>query len=157
MAIYLKYEGIDGDATHEQHKKWIQCNSLQWGAGRAINTPTGRGANREASEVSVSEVTFTKECDTASVKLFQEVLTSGKGKKVEIHLVTTGDPGDIYMTYELEDTLVSSYSLSSGGDKPSESISLNFAKFEYKFIMRDSKGNPTPSQALYDLRTTKKG
>ena len=157
MAIYMKFEGIDGDSTQEDHKKWIQCNSLQWGAGRAINTPTGRGANREASEVSVSEVTITKECDTASVKLFQEVLTSGAGKKVEINLVTTGDPGKIYMQYKLEDTLVSSYSLSSGGDKPSESLSLNFAKFEYKFIHRDSAGKETPSQALYDLRTTKKG
>lgn len=157
MAIYLKYEGIDGDATHEQHKKWIQCTSLQWGAGRSVTTPTGRGADRESSEVSVSEVTFTKDFDTASVKLFQEILTSGKGKKCEIHYVTTGDPGDIYTTYELTDTLVSSYSHSTGGDRPTELISLNFVKMEYKFISRNSKGNPTPSTASYDLRTTKKG
>ena len=61
------------------------------------------------------------------------------------------------MSYELTNTLVSSYSCSSGGDKPMESVSLNFTKFEYKYITRDAKGSPTPKTASYDLATAKKG
>ncbi len=34
MAVYLKYEGIEGEATHENHKKWIDVQSLQFGVGR---------------------------------------------------------------------------------------------------------------------------
>ena len=87
MAIYLKYEGIDGEATHAKHEKWIDIGSLQFGLGRAISTPAGAAANREASEPSVSEVTVTKLLDSASSKLFTESATGAAGKKVEIHLV----------------------------------------------------------------------
>jgi len=52
MAIYMKYGPIDGNATAASHEKWITCNSVQWGGGRAIGTPTGSSKNREASMVS---------------------------------------------------------------------------------------------------------
>lgn len=157
MAIYIKYEGIDGDATHDKHKKWIDVDSLQWGTGRAIMTQTGRTSGREASEPSVSEVTFTKSLDAASAHLFTEATTGAAGKKVEIHLVSTGSPGDIYLTYELTNALVSGYSVSSGGDRPSESVSVNFTKIEMKYTPFDEKhkaGSPIP--AGYDMTTTKK-
>ncbi len=157
MAIYVKYDGIDGDATHDKHKKWIQVNSLQWGTGRAIMTSTGQTSGREASEPSVSEVTFSKELDASSPHLFTEATTGAAGKKVEIHLVSTGSPGDLYLTYELTNALVSGYSVSSGGDRPSESVSVNFTKIEMKYTPFDEKhkaGSPIP--AGYDMTTTKK-
>lgn len=156
MAIYIKYEGIDGEATHETHKKWLDVGSLQWGIGRAISTPSGSTANREASEPSVSEVTITKMMDASSPKFFVESVTGAVGKKVEIHLVTTGSPGVTYAEYILTDALVSAYSMSSGGDRPSESISISFTKMEYKFIPYDNKNKAgTPISVSYDISTTK--
>lgn len=156
MAIYIKYEGIDGEATHETHKKWLDVGSLQWGVGRAISTPSGSTANREASEPSVSEVTITKMMDASSPKFFVESVTGAVGKKVEIHLVTTGSPGVTYAEYVLTDALVSAYSMSSGGDRPSESISISFTKMEYKFIPYDNKNKAgTPISVSYDISTTK--
>ena len=49
MAIYLKYEGIDGEATHENHKKWIDVSSLQISVGRGLSTPSASTATRESS------------------------------------------------------------------------------------------------------------
>lgn len=156
MAIYIKYEGIDGEATHETHKKWLDVGSLQWGVGRAISTPSGSTANREASEPSVSEVTISKMMDASSPKFFVESVTGAVGKKVEIHLVTTGSPGVTYAEYVLTDALVSAYSMSSGGDRPSESISISFTKMEYKFIPYDNKNKAgTPISVSYDISTTK--
>ncbi|CBS86350.1 Hcp family type VI secretion system effector [Azospirillum lipoferum] len=156
MAIYVKYDGIDGEATHETHKKWLDVSSLQWGVGRAISTPSGSTANREASEPSVSEVTITKQMDSSSPKFFVESCTGAIGKKVQIHLVTTGSPGNTYAEYTLTNALVSAYSMSSGGDRPSESISISFTKMEYKFIPYDDKNKAgTPISVSYDLSTTK--
>ena len=89
---------------------------------------SGSTANREASEPSVSEVTLTKMMDSSSPKFFTESCTGAAGKKVVIHLVTTGSPGNTYAEYTLTDALVSSYSMSSGGARQSESISLSFTK-----------------------------
>ncbi|BCH35554.1 hypothetical protein MesoLjLc_74840 [Mesorhizobium sp. L-8-10] len=158
MAIYLKYEGIDGEATHDKHQKWIDVSSLQFGVGRGISTPTGAAANREASEPSISEVVVTKQLDGSSTALFTESATGAVGKKVEIHLVNTGSPGNTYVEYTLTNALISGYSLSSGGDRPTESISINFTKIEYKHIPYDDKNKAgTPVTVSYDLSTTKSG
>jgi len=158
MAIYVKYEGIDGEATHDTHKKWLDVSSVQWGMGRAITTKSGATTNREASEPSVSEVTITKLMDSSSPKFFVESCTGAAGKKVEIHLVTTGSPGNTYAAYTLTNALVSSYSMSSGGDRPSESVSISFTKVEYKFTPYDDKNKAgTPIAVSYDLTTTKSG
>jgi type VI secretion system secreted protein Hcp len=158
MAIYLKMDGIDGDATHEQHKKWLTVNSIQWGVGRSISTPTGSTFNREASEPHISEVMIAKDADASTPKLFGEACTGKAGKKVVIDFVTTGSPGDTYLQCTLNDTLVSSYSVSSGGDRPSENIGLSFTKMEMKYIPYDEKHKPgSPIVVNYDLTTTKSG
>jgi type VI secretion system secreted protein Hcp len=152
----MKIEGIDGDVTHQEHKNWLDISSLQWGVGRGISTPVGSAKNREASEPSISEVVVTKLMDASSVKLFTEACTGQKGKKVQIHLVSTGNPGKTYMEYTLENALVSGYSVSTNGDRPSESISFNFTKIETKYTPL-GEGNDTgsPVTASYDLATTK--
>jgi len=158
MAIYVQMDGIEGDATQEQHKKWLTIESMHWGVGRHVKAGAGRAGNREASEPSVSEVTITKHADGSSPKIFGEACTGKKGKTVKIDFVTTGNPGDTYMQYILSDTLVSSYSISSGGDRPSESIGLSFSKIEMKFIPYDEQHKAaSPIIANYDLATTKSG
>lgn len=158
MAIYLKYDGIDGDVTEDKHKKWIEINSLQFGIGRSIQTPTGASENRESSHPSVSEVVVTKSMDTASSKLFTESVT-GEGKKVEIHLVSTSkNVSNVYAEYTLTNSMISGYSVSSGGDRPSESISINFTKIEYKVTPLGLNNEPgTPVAVSYDLSTAKAG
>ena len=154
MAVYLKYEGLDGEATHEKHTKWIEVQSLQFGVGRGISTPTGATTNRESSQPSVSEVVITKMLDNSSTALFAESVTGTAGKKVEIHLVNTGDPGDTYVEYTLTDSLISGYSVSSGGDRPSESISINFTKIEFKFTAFDAKNKTaSPMVVGYNMAT----
>ena len=158
MAIYVQIEGIKGDATHQSHVDWLDVSSLQWGVGRAISTPTGSTQNREASEPSVSEVTFTKLMDKSTADIFKESCVGKTGKTVKIDLVTTGSPGDTYMTYTLTNALVSGYSVSTGGDRPVENVSLNFTKIEMKYIPYDNKNNPmSPLPASYDMTTTTAG
>ena len=70
MAIYCKYDGINGDVTEEGHKQWIECSSMQFGVGRAIGgTASGAAKGREASLCNCSEITITKPSDSASQDL----------------------------------------------------------------------------------------
>lgn len=158
MAIYMKYDGIDGEATHDSHQKWIDISSMQFGIGRAISTPSGSTANREASQPSVSEITLKKQMDGSSPKLFTESATGNIGKTVKIDLVSTGSPGNTYVTYTLTNTLISGYSVETGGDRPAEAVTLSFTKIEYKFIPYDDKNKAgTPVTVSYDLSTAKSG
>ncbi len=158
MAIYLKVEGIEGKVTAEGHQGWIEVDSLQWGVGRAISSAIGSSRDREASKPSISEVNTTKLMDESSPLLFTEACV-GKGKKVEIHLCTTGtDKIETFMEYTLEDCMISGYSVSGTGDgRPTESLSFSFTKIEMKFIPYDDAGKPgSPIPAGYDLMLGKK-
>jgi type VI secretion system secreted protein Hcp len=157
MAIFVKFGQIKGDATHEDHQNWIAVESLAWGVNRSMSTKTGFGADREASQPSISDVTVTKDMDGSSIYLFKEACTGSEGKDCTIHVVKTSDPGHTVAEYKLTNTLISDYDASSDGDVPSETVSFNFTKVEFKYISYDEKGKPTPISASYDMATAKAG
>ncbi|MEJ6395854.1 type VI secretion system tube protein Hcp [Gymnodinialimonas sp. 2305UL16-5] len=156
MPIYMQLDGIPGDATHETHRQWMDIETLHWNVSRNMNTQAGSTANREASEPTVSEVVLTKVTDSSSTRLFAEACTGRTGKLCTIHMVTTGNPGDTYVEYRLTNTLVSNYSVDTSGDRPVETIRLNFTKMEVKYIPHDENHSPqSPMIASYDLTTTR--
>ncbi|PID43871.1 MAG: hemolysin-coregulated protein [Proteobacteria bacterium] len=161
MAIYLDWDGISikGNVTAEGYKDMIRLDSLQFGVGRGITMEVGQIANREATRPNISEVTATKVMDAASSGLFQEALVGAEGKKVVIHVVKTGaDKVEEYVKYELENTLISSYSMSAGdAGPPMESFSLSFGLVKMIYTAADKK-NVAGNQGIvgYDLETAKK-
>ena len=162
MAAYLKYGAeIKGESQAEGHKGsdgWMEINSFQWGCGRGISTPVGASAKREASAPSVSEITVTKQMDSTSPKLAKEALV-GKAVDAEIHLVETGaDKLETFLTVKLTNCMISGYSVSSGGDRPSESLSLNFTKIEYIYQGYDDQHKVDTTKkatVIYDLTAAK--
>lgn len=158
MAIYMKYAAIDGAVTTEGYSKWIELNSLQWGVGRGIGSAARGSASREGSEPSLSEITVTKAMDVASVKLIQDAWGGELNNSVKIKFTST-TKGTVteYLTYELDNVGLSGYSVSSGGDQPSESLSLNFTKITITFKGLDPATQASPISGNYDLTTMKGG
>ena len=161
MPIFIKIEGISGDVTQDKYKGWIDAESLQWGVGRSISTPVGSTMNREASEPTVSELSFTKIMDRSTAQLLQESCTGSTAKKVTVEFLTTSNPPKTYMKYEMEDALVSGYSASGAGagpSRPTEIISLNFTKITTTYTVSDEKGKDIDTlSAHYDSTTGKAG
>ena len=153
MAIFLKYGSIKGETTQVTHKDWIEINSMQFGVGRGISSGVGGGSKREATAPSVSEITLTKTMDIASNLILKEAL-GGKAVDVKIEVTQTDNSGKhvAYLKYVLTNTLISGYSLSSGGDRPSESLSLNFTKIDSEYLNIDDKfAAKTTGHVVYDI------
>ena len=154
MPIYMKYADIKGDVDAKEYKDWIGLLSFQVGVGRHMTQAGGSGKNREAGKASVSEIVVTKECDESSVKLFQEAC---KGLAVDVKIDFTTVQNDTlkpFLQYTLKECMISQFSSSSGGDRPNESLALNFTFIETKFTPYDAKdkaGNPI--SASYNLKT----
>jgi type VI secretion system secreted protein Hcp len=152
MPIYVKYDVINGDVSEAGHSQWIEVNSFQWGVGRGISSPVGGSADRESSAPSVSEIVVTKPTDIASVKLLDEAL-EGDGKDVTIDFCKT-DKGNlsVYLSFVLNNTMISGYSMSSGGDRPQESLSFNFTKIMCTDVGLGAKNDEgQPATVGYDL------
>ncbi len=62
------------------------------------------------------------------------------------------------MKYELEDSILSSYSMSGGGGTPSESMSISYSKITVSFAAsgKDNAAGATP-RVIYDLAKAQKG
>lgn len=71
----------------------------------------------------------------------------------------SGDDGGItmpFITYTLSNVYIASISVSGGGGKPSESISLNFAKIKWEMTTQKSDGTKEGTAATsWDLTTNK--
>ena len=123
QTAFIRIAGVPGTATDDKHKDWIEIHSFQWGAvqQRAEAEKAGRTPNREA-------LTITKEYDAASAKM-KEMCASGKHfASLDIDVVSGGKT----IHYHLSDVTVSSFS-TSGGDRPMETISLNFTKITMNY------------------------
>jgi len=73
--------------------------------------------------------------------------------------VTTGaDQFEEFLTYTLEDTLISSYSIGGGSDgEPAETISLSFSQFEVAFTEAgEANARSGKGRFGYDLSKGKK-
>jgi type VI secretion system secreted protein Hcp len=156
MAIYMKYAEIKGPVTTDGFKDWIELNSFQWGVGRAIGSAASGSTSRESSNPSLSEVTVTKPSDVASPKLFLDAVAGKLDSKVTIKFTTTSKGAiTTFLTYEMENAGLSGYSLSSGGDMPMESLSLNFTKITETFSGMDPGVSGSPETVGYDLTQMK--
>lgn len=156
MALYMKYGSVKGAVTTDGFKDWIELNSFQWGVGRSIGTAARGATSREHSEPNLSEVTVTKLSDVATPKLFLDAVAGKLDNKVTIKFTTTTKGKvETFLTYEMENTGLSHYSLSSGGDMPMESLSLNFTKISETFIGTDPSTSGSPETVGYDLTQMK--
>jgi len=155
MAIYMKFgDTVKGQVTTTGYVDMIELQSMQFGVGRGVGSGAG-GLQREGSNPSVSEITVTKAYDKASAGLYQDALAGAFNTTVNIYFSTTvNTKTDTYLMFELSACGLSGYSLSSGGDNPSEAISLNFTKVMVKPSPMDNSGTPVPGASVtYDLTT----
>lgn len=143
MALFIKFDGIDGEAKDKDHKGWSDILSLSWGLHRAGSGATGQ--TRRRGVVTVEDVVCTKEYDKSSPKLAEAVCTGKVFPKVEIHDTSTyGEARATFLKYELKNVMVTSYQTSAAGAGdavPTESMSLNFEEVKQTYIEYDSKGS----------------
>jgi len=146
---YLRFGGVNGETAPAGERGGIAVKDWSFGKGRGIGSPTGGGAtDRESSAPKVSEITITKDVDRASPSLRQCVSTGCRYPTAELTVRKAGGGQQEYVRYTLTDVTISSYRM-SGGDRPSESITLNFAKIEMNYEPQQKSGTGAPAAASH--------
>ena len=140
-AGYLKFKGIEGEATDKEHQGWINLESYEWGMSRPSSSATGQSRRRGAA--TIEDLTFVKELDTSSLRLTDYLAKGRITPLVELHLhgpgPTEGDEGP-YLVYRLSNVSVSSYHISWASDeRPTESVSINFEGIEAVYAPQEGR------------------
>lgn len=156
--IFLKLDGIEGEAQDDKHKNEIEVQSFSWGVSNGGTFAAASGGG--SKHANFQDVHFTKLADKSTAKLFRACAT---GEHIKTGLVTFRKAGTKegqveYMKIKLTDLLVSSYQLSdhSGADLPHEQISLNFSKIEFEYKEQKQDGSLGGAVAAgYDIKAAK--
>jgi type VI secretion system secreted protein Hcp len=123
QGIHLQYDGVTGGAstTHTNH---ITATSFQWGLG--VQAPPVTGGT--AGKPSLSDITLTKQTDKYTVPLLTKSFGAKRVLQARVYFtgVNTSGVDFDYLEFDLKNVFITGFSLSSGGDNPSESLSLNY-------------------------------
>jgi len=132
VAIYLTLDGVEGPIS-DPIKKSIELGSVQFGIGCNLTKQKNLGFKRE-SEPQLSEITVTKVTDKASTTIIKDICGGAFYKKGEISVTKLiAKKPEVFLKFSLEEVFVSGWSISSGGDSPTESLSMAFNKIKISF------------------------
>lgn len=132
--ILMKIPTVTGQTEIDGHADWLPVDSISWSVSRPVATATAGRNKREAGTPSISEVQFSRMTDKASPHLFHNSCGGKELDSVEIEILQIVDnKPHVFVKIKLENVYVSSYSVSSGGDNPTETVSLNFVTLSYQY------------------------
>jgi type VI secretion system secreted protein Hcp len=127
-SIHMRFTGITTGTPAADHSTDIPVSSFSFGASRGVSGPSPHTATKP----NLSDISLTHTTDAYSTKLLNSALrgtATATAPVVTLFFTATGTSGPYdYLTITLTNVLVSSYQVSSGGEVPTESISLNFVK-----------------------------
>jgi type VI secretion system secreted protein Hcp len=133
---------LKGPVDQPPHVDWFEVSSVQFGIGRHAVYPGAppSGGRRERTETVFREIVITM---PDNGPLFFKASIDGEPFKTVI--IDFERDGQSYLVLKLKDVVVSSYSLGSGGGRPTASITLTFADVEQHY---------SPASARFDSDAT---
>jgi len=130
MALLLKGP-FKGSSTLKGFEGWVPITSLQWGAGRPVTVNPTTQPPEQAGRLTFSEITITKSLDVTTAAIAKSMQRSGPIDTVEVVEVEPDPSGAVAsptLSLKAFDVFFSGYSVSTGGERPNESISFAFTR-----------------------------
>lgn len=135
-----------GESQRKGYEKQIQLLSFSWGVDN--HGSIGQGGGGGAGKAMVSPFSFVKMTDGASPSLFQACASGKHIPKATVTILKAGgDEAVDFIKIEMEKCYITSYQTggSQGGDIPTDSLSVSFAKGTYTYTPQTetgAKGSP---------------
>ena len=155
MAIdnFLRLDGIEGEATHRDHRGEIELLSWSWGMN---NEPaSGGGGGSGVGRAKAQSLLFVHRYDKASPPLLRQAATGRHIATAVLSARRSGAGTRDFLKITLREVIVTSLQMADNGDGPIEQVALNFAEIAFDYTPQSARGVPgTPVQVKWNLRTT---
>ncbi|MEM1436266.1 MAG: type VI secretion system tube protein Hcp [Pseudomonadota bacterium] len=138
--IFIKIEGIKGEAQDASHKEEIDVLAWAWGGSQSGNTHIGGGGG--AGKVNYQDLSLTKYVDKSSPTLLQFMTTGKHVPSANLVVRKAGEKPLEYIKLDLKDIIISSVSTggSGGEDRLTENVTLNFREFKITYTPQNKDG-----------------
>lgn len=137
--FHIKFDGVEGEATHKDHKGEIEILSWNWEVTQNTGAVSGGGSGR--GKAIPGDFVFTHRYDKASPVLAKHCVSGKHFKDAKLTARKAGEGQKAYLTITLKEVFVTSVSPSaeSEGDI-SEEVKCSYKDIEYSYKPQDDKG-----------------
>ncbi len=155
---FIQFQGLPGESGDDKHKEWVEIHSFNFGASQAAQAVSSGNSGPGVERVSMSDLSFTKDVDKTSAKLFERCCSAEAFPTVKLEVCRAGGEKLTYIAVTLSHVIVSSYQLGGGtGGLANENITLAFGKIEHTYTQQKLDGGPGGKiSAGWDLTANKK-
>jgi type VI secretion system secreted protein Hcp len=155
--MFVKIDGIQGEAQDDKHKNEIDILSWSWGTTQSQTLSTGGGGG--AGRASFQDLSFVHRLDRASPVLFRYAADGRHVPNVLLTVRKAGENALEYLKIMLKDCIVASVSTSCASEdpRPTETVGIgyNFIKIEYQMQKHDGSPDGGPVSQAWDLKGNK--
>ena len=142
MAIdtHIKFDGVEGESAHKDHKGEIEVLSWSWGVSNMSSSALG-GSGSGKGKASGQDLHFMHFYDKASPVLAKKCAQGVHFKEVVITSRKSGEGQKDFLKVTMKEVFISSLnvSASSGGDM-AEQISMSYGSVDFAYKAQDEKG-----------------
>lgn len=157
--VYLQIEGIKGESSDQDHKGWIECQSVHWAMSQPKSATSSTAGGHSAERVNMTDISFIKSADLASPLLAQNCACGRTLPKAKFEFLRADGAGERVKYFEIELTNVMIGHLApgvEGGAIMTEAVGLKFGKVVWKYTQQKVGGGASGNtQGGWDLTTNK--
>ncbi|MCW5633142.1 MAG: type VI secretion system tube protein Hcp [Rubrivivax sp.] len=156
MAIdtHLKFDGVEGESAHQDHKGEVEILSWTWGVSNAAHA-AGSGSGK--GKATPGDFHFTHLYDKASPVLAKKCAQGTHFKDVVLTARKAGEGQKDFLKITMKEVFITSVqpSGSSGGDLV-ESVSMSYGGIDFAYKPQDEKGGLGGEVKFgWEVKTTK--
>jgi type VI secretion system secreted protein Hcp len=141
LDIHIKFDGVEGESTHQDHKGEIDVLSWNWGVD--VPMPAGAGTGAAVSKPVASALRFMHSYDKASPLLARASARGNVIKQVVLTARKSGEGQKDFLKVTMKDVLITSVQVSAS-ESMVESVALSPRSIAFDYAAQDAKGTLGP-------------
>ena len=135
---HIKFAGVDGEATHKDHKGEIEVMSWSWGVANASQTAGGGSGKGKGTP---GDLVFMHLYDKASPVLAKKCTQGVHFPSVTLTARKSGGTQKEFLKIAMKEVFITSVHPSgSASGEISESVSMTYGDIEFTYKPQDEKG-----------------
>lgn len=155
--IFIKINGIDGEALDNDHKNEIEVLNWSWTVRQEANMHAGSGGG--AGKATVEDLEFEHFVDRSSPNLMKYCLTGKHIDEAKLVVRKAGGTPLEYLKLTLNDVVVTKiqpYGMAEDSVRIREKVSLSFARVKQEYTVQNAQGGSGGAvTAGYDIQKNK--
>jgi type VI secretion system secreted protein Hcp len=135
---HIKFDGVEGESTHADHKGEIELLSWAWGVSNQSMTAGGGSGTGKAVG---GDLSFTHRYDKASPVLAKKCVQGMHFKEVTITARKSGEGQKDFWKCKMTEVFITSLSLGGGqGGEITENVGMSYGSIDFSYKPQDDKG-----------------